>query len=55
MRGMDGDNNGSGGTRSVSVTDSLGDSYTDSNFLDGQVLETQTYNQAGGSPDGPGA
>ena len=51
MRGMDGDNNGSGGTKSVSVTDSLGDSYTDSNFLNGQVLETQTYSQAGGSPD----
>ena len=51
MRGMDGDNNGSGGTRSVSVKDSLGDSYTDSNFLDGKVLETQTYNQAAGSPD----
>ena len=51
MRGMDGDNNGSGGTRSISVTDSLGDSYTDSNFLDGQVLETQTYSQANGSPE----
>src|SRR6185437_1590980 len=50
MRGMDGDNNGSGGTKSYTVTDSLGDSYTDSNFLDGQVLETDTYNQAGGSP-----
>jgi RHS repeat-associated protein len=51
MRGMDGDNNGSGGTRSVNVTDSLGDSYTDSNFLNGQVLETQTYSQVGGSPE----
>ncbi len=51
LRGMDGDNNGSGGTRSVSVKDSLGDSYTDSNFLDGKVLETQTYNQAAGSPN----
>jgi len=58
MRGMDGDNNGSGGTRSVSVKDSLGDSYTDSNYLNGQVLESQTFSQAGGSAqtevvDGP--
>ena len=58
MRGMDGDSNGSGGTQSYTVKDSLGDSYTDSNYLDGQVLETQTFSQAGGSPqtqtvDGP--
>ncbi len=51
MRGMDGDSNGSGGTKSVNVTDSLGNSYTDSNFLNGQVLESQTFSQAGGSPD----
>lgn len=51
LRGMDGDNNGSGGTRSVSVSDTVGDSLKDSNFLAGQVLETATYNQAGGSPD----
>ena len=51
LRGMDGDNNGSGGTRSVSVSDTIGDSYPDSNFLAGKVLETATYNQAGGSPD----
>ena len=51
LRGMDGDSNGSGGTQSYVVKDSLGDSYTDSNYLDGQVLETQTFNEAGGSPD----
>ncbi len=51
MRGMDGDNNGSGGTKSVSVTDSLGDSYTDGNNLSGQVLETQTFAKAGGAAD----
>jgi RHS repeat-associated protein len=51
MRGMNGDSNGSGGTKSVSVEDSLGDAYTDSNYLDGQVLETQTFSAAGGSPE----
>jgi RHS repeat-associated protein len=51
MRGMDGDANGSGGTTSVQVTDSLNDSYTDSDWLAGQVLETDTYTASGGSPD----
>jgi RHS repeat-associated protein len=51
MRGMDGDANGSGGTTSVQVKDSLNDSYTDSNWLAGRVLETDTYTASGGSPD----
>ena len=51
MRGMDGDGTASGGTTSASVTDSLGDSVTDSNWLSGQVLETDTYTDAGGSVD----
>jgi RHS repeat-associated protein len=51
MRGMDGDDNGSGGTTSVSVADSLGDSVTDSNWLAGQILETDSYTGAGGTVD----
>jgi RHS repeat-associated protein len=50
MQGMDGDNNGTGGTRSVQVHDPAGDpGVTDSNWLSGQVIETDTYTQAGGS------
>jgi RHS repeat-associated protein len=51
LRGMDGDNNGTGGQRSVTVPDNLSppESYTDSNWLAGQVLETDTYAQAGSS------
>ncbi len=53
MRGMNGDATSSGGTKSVAVTDSLGDSVTDDNWLAGDVLETDTYTQAGsGSIDG---
>lgn len=44
MQGMDGDNNGTGGTRSVTV-----DGVTDSDWLARQVIETDTYNQAGGT------
>jgi hypothetical protein len=51
MRGMNGDATASGGAKSVSVTDSLGDSVTDSNWLAGQVLETDTYTKDGGSVD----
>jgi len=51
MRGMDGDGTASGGTTSASVTDSLGDSITDSDWLAGQVLETDTYTASGGSVD----
>jgi RHS repeat-associated protein len=50
MQGMDGDNNGTGGTRSVTVHDPAGDpGVTDSNWLSGQAIETDTYAQAGGS------
>ncbi len=35
FRGMHGDNNGSGGTKSVSVTDALGSVFTDSDHLAG--------------------
>jgi RHS repeat-associated protein len=51
MRGMNGDALSAGGTRSVSVTDTLGDSYPDDNWLAGQVLETDTYTESGGSID----
>jgi RHS repeat-associated protein len=51
MRGMNGDATASGGTKSVSVTDSLGDSVTDVDWLASQVLETDTYTKAGGSVD----
>jgi RHS repeat-associated protein len=51
MRGMDGDGTVSGGTTSASVTNSLGDSITDSDWLAGQVLETDTYTASGGSVD----
>ncbi|WP_328461087.1 RHS repeat-associated core domain-containing protein [Streptomyces sp. NBC_00448] len=47
--GMEGDRNASGGSRSVSLTDSLGDHVTDSDWLAGQTLETDTYDKAGGS------
>jgi RHS repeat-associated protein len=51
LRGMNGDATASGGTTSVAVTDSLGDSITDDNWLAGQVLETDTYTKAGGTVD----
>jgi RHS repeat-associated protein len=51
MRGMNGDATSSGGTKSVTVTDSLGDSITDDNWLAGQALETDTYKQADGTVD----
>ena len=48
MRGMDGDNNGSGGTKAVTVTDPNGDpAVTDSNWLSGEILETDTYTALG--------
>jgi RHS repeat-associated protein len=51
MRGMNGDTTASGGTKAVSVSDSLHESVTDSNWLAGQVLETDTYTKAGGTID----
>ncbi|WP_327694870.1 polymorphic toxin-type HINT domain-containing protein [Streptomyces sp. NBC_00459] len=43
MQGMDGDANPAGGTRSVTVKDSTGASYTDSEEFTGQELEVATY------------
>jgi RHS repeat-associated protein len=51
MRGMYGDANGSGGTTTTQVSDTLNDSYNDYDDLAGQGLEPETYNEAGGSPD----
>lgn len=44
FRGMHGDDNGSGGTRSVTVTDSTGSSRTDHDEFAGRQLEQITYN-----------
>lgn len=42
LQGMDGDHLSDGTRRSVSVPDTVGDNVTDSNWLRGQVLETDT-------------
>lgn len=47
LQGMDGDKT-AGGTRSVTVADSLGEHVTDADWLSGQVLETDNYDRAGG-------
>jgi RHS repeat-associated protein len=44
FRGLDGDVDKDGDTRSVKVTDSTGGSYDDSDWKAGQELETITYN-----------
>ncbi|MGW1916965.1 ricin-type beta-trefoil lectin domain protein [Streptomyces sp. NPDC002076] len=49
LQGMDGDVRADGSKRSVSVTDSVGDTVTDSDWLSGTPLEDDTYTQAGGS------
>ncbi|MFD0327552.1 hypothetical protein ACFQZC_03250 [Streptacidiphilus monticola] len=49
LQGMDGDYTSDGTQRSVKVPDSVGDSVTDSNWLAGTALETDTYTQAGGT------
>ncbi len=47
MRGMNGDNNGSGGTKTVTTTDPNNDpAVTDHNYLAGQVLEADTCTAA---------
>ncbi|NYG58766.1 RHS repeat-associated protein [Nocardioides daedukensis] len=48
LRGMHGDRTGSGGTRSVTVSDSSGTSHTDSRPYAGFALETTLLNGAGG-------
>jgi RHS repeat-associated protein len=49
LRGMNGDPTASGGTQPVSVSDSLGDSVPDDDWLAGQPLEVDTYSGLGGS------
>src|SRR5262249_12998759 len=51
LRGMDGDfNSQTGGTtKSITVSSTVGDVVTDSRQYAGTALETDTYNQAGGS------
>jgi RHS repeat-associated protein len=51
LRGMNGDATASGGTKSVSVSDTVGDSVTDDSWLAGQALESDTYTGAGGTID----
>ncbi|MFD4242868.1 RHS repeat-associated core domain-containing protein [Streptomyces sp. NPDC058525] len=49
LQGMDGDYKKDGTQRSVSVSNSLGESSPDSSWLAGALLETQVYTQAGGN------
>ncbi|MFE3109236.1 polymorphic toxin-type HINT domain-containing protein [Kitasatospora indigofera] len=48
-QGMDGDARKAGGTRSVHLTDALGNDVTDVDWLGGQALQTETFDQAGGT------
>ncbi|MFF3598069.1 RHS repeat-associated core domain-containing protein [Kitasatospora indigofera] len=48
-QGMDGDARKAGGTRSVHLTDTLGRDVTDVDYLAGQVLQSETFDQAGGT------
>lgn len=48
LQGMDGDVQASGAKRSVSVTDSVGDTVTDDNWLAGQLLEKDSLLGVGG-------
>ncbi|MFF7438589.1 ricin-type beta-trefoil lectin domain protein [Streptomyces sp. NPDC008122] len=48
-QGMNGDVRKDGSTRSVQLTDALGRSVTDQDWLSGRTLQTETYDQAGGS------
>jgi len=43
MQGMDGDYKSDGTQRSVTIPDTVGDNVTDSNWLQGQALETDSY------------
>ncbi|GAB3239312.1 RHS repeat-associated core domain-containing protein [Glycomyces halotolerans] len=43
-QGMHGDDNGAGGTRSVTLTDALGYTHTDYDELSGRVLDSIAYN-----------
>ncbi|MFJ1754566.1 polymorphic toxin-type HINT domain-containing protein [Kitasatospora sp. NPDC088134] len=48
-QGMDGDYKADGTTRSVSVAGPMSGQVTDSDWLSGQALETDTWTQAGGT------
>ena len=49
LQGMDGDHLKDGSTRSVTVSDSVGNSVTDSAWLEGEVLEAQSLLGTGGA------
>lgn len=49
LQGMDGDYKKDGTKRSVSLTNSLGESFPDSNWLAGATLESLSYTEAGGT------
>lgn len=49
LQGMDGDTLPGGATRSVKVTDALGEQVTDADWLSGSALESDTYDKAGGA------
>jgi RHS repeat-associated protein len=51
LQGMDGDYLANGTQRSIKVADSVGDEVTDSDWLAGTALETDTYTAAGGTVD----
>ncbi|MGW8362914.1 ricin-type beta-trefoil lectin domain protein [Streptomyces wedmorensis] len=48
LQGMNGDVRKDGSARTARITDALGRSVTDHEWLSGQVLQTETYDQAGG-------
>ncbi|MFE3045313.1 hypothetical protein ACFXHG_35075, partial [Kitasatospora indigofera] len=48
-QGMDGDARKAGGTRIVHLTDALGRDVTDVDWLAGQTMQTETFDQAGGT------
>lgn len=48
-QGMHGDARKAGGTRTVQLTDALGRTVPDHDWLSGQMLQSETFDQAGGS------
>ncbi|MEV7416773.1 ricin-type beta-trefoil lectin domain protein [Streptomyces sp. NPDC089919] len=48
-QGMDGDVRKNGSNRSVHLTDALGRDVTDVDWLNGQILQSETFDQAGGT------
>ncbi|WP_370087694.1 ricin-type beta-trefoil lectin domain protein [Streptacidiphilus sp. MAP12-16] len=47
LQGMDGDYKADGTKRAITISDSVGDQVTDSNWLAGTALETDSYTAAG--------